>query len=299
MPSTPKREYLIPADTEAIFVQDFFPEEFLGGAELTSEAFIHHSPYRVFKLHASSLTPQMLQEHRDKIWIFGNFQSVNLSLLGLALNLKLRLYMIEYDYKFCDFRLPQLHQFQRNSPCDCHTRERGRFIAKLFKEARKSFFMSEKQMQVYGELFPSAKPNGVALSSAWVKEDLEYLRTLRACRVSNGRWAILKRDSFVKNQTGTEAYARAHGISYDLVGEMPYREFLRILSSYDGLLFHPAGYDSCPRLTIEAKLMGMQLLLNEHVQHKEEPWFNQNVSSIEEYLLEIPHRLWRIIEATG
>lgn len=298
MNSAPQKEYAIPADAEVVFVQDFFTEDLLGGAELTSDAFIHYSPYRVHKLHGASLTAQLLQQHRDKIWLFGNFQSVNLSLLGLALNLKVTLYIIEYDFKFCDFRLPQLHESQMRSPCDCHLRDRGKFIARLYNEATKSFFMSEKQMRVYEDLFPTAKPNGVALSSAWLDEDLQYLRSLRASRTPNGRWAILKRDSFLKNQGGTESYARAHGVAYDLLGEMPYREFLRALSNYDGLIFHPAGYDTCPRLTIEAKLLGLQVLMNEHVQHRDEPWFNQSPALMEEYLRDIPRRLWRIVEAT-
>jgi glycosyltransferase involved in cell wall biosynthesis len=54
----------------------------------------------------------------------------------------------------------------------------------------------------------------------------------------------------------------------------------------------PLGGDTCPRLVIEAKLLGLELIINENVQHASEDWFNQDVDRVEQYLLSAHDRFW-------
>ena len=42
----------LPEDSQIIFVADFFANDLVGGAELTTEALIKSSPFNVFKLHS-------------------------------------------------------------------------------------------------------------------------------------------------------------------------------------------------------------------------------------------------------
>ena len=50
------------------------------------------------------------------------------------------------------------------------------------------------------------------------------------------------------------------------------------LSTSKGLIFMPVASDTCPRLVMEAKMLGCDLILNEHVQHKDEAWFKTQES---------------------
>ena len=60
-----------------------------------------------------------------------------------------------------------------------------------------------------------------------------------------------------------------------------------------GLCFTPAGADTCPRLVIEAKLLGCELHLNDNVQHSNEDWFNtDDVDKVDSYLRKVPQRFW-------
>ena len=100
----------------------------------------------------------------------------------------------------------------------------------------------------------------------------------------------------IKAQQQTETYAGINNRDYQLIGKLPYEEFLEKLSEYKGLIFHPAGFDTCPRLVIEAKLMGLELDLNENVQHREEQWFSsENISDTISYLEDSYSRFWKII----
>ena len=85
-------------DAQIIFVSDLFAEEYVGGAELTSEALIQESPFRVQKLKSKNVTLSTLEQGAGKFWIFGNFSQLNPELIpSIVGNLKYAI--LEYDYK--------------------------------------------------------------------------------------------------------------------------------------------------------------------------------------------------------
>ena len=70
-------------------------------------------------------------------------------------------------------------------------------------------------------------------------------------------------------------------------------ETLQMLAQAKGLCSLPPGADTCPRMVIEAKLLGCELHLNDNVQHKDEEWFNtDDLSVTENYLKSVPQRFW-------
>ena len=134
------------------------------------------------------------------------------------------------------------------------------------------------------------------LSSVWRDMDLDALLQLRKESRKSEKWAVLTGGSWIKNQEKTEAYCKANGLAYELIGNLTYLEFLNRLSGYKGLVFHPAGFDTCPRLVIEAKIMGLELDLNENVQHQDEKWFKDaSPDDIVKYLRDRPERFWSIL----
>ena len=94
---------LIPDDVDVIFVSDMFVEDYVGGAELTSEAIIKSSPLKVFKLHARDVNLQTLEAGHKKYWIFGNFASMKPEVIPTIVA-NIQYSILEYDYKFCKYR---------------------------------------------------------------------------------------------------------------------------------------------------------------------------------------------------
>lgn len=289
------KEYVIPTNTEVIFVADFFATDITGGAELTSESIIDKCKKRWFKLHSHSLTPAMVEKNRSKLWILFNWKNADLNAIKSLVINKCKVVVVEYDYKYCIYRSSHLHKLSTQNDCNCHTSDYGNFVARFYEYANHVFFMSEAQKNEYERLFPNIKLTSTVLSSAWHEKDFETFRNIRNNRQSNNRWAILKGGSWIKNQGTTEQYARMNHLPYDLVGGLQYDEFIKTLGQYKGLIFHPAGFDTCPRLVIEAKLMGLDLDLNSNVQHRDEDWFNKTIPEIEEYLTARPSEFWTII----
>ena len=60
-------------ETRFVFVSDIFLEDYVGGAELTSQALIDTCPYPIETLKASEVTLELLEQGYKKLWIFGNF----------------------------------------------------------------------------------------------------------------------------------------------------------------------------------------------------------------------------------
>ena len=93
---------------DVVFVADFFAEDLIGGAELTTEALIESSPFRVFKLRSREVSMKNLEEGHGKYWIFGNWAGLDKNLIPtIVANMKYS--VLEYDYKFCKYRSPEKH----------------------------------------------------------------------------------------------------------------------------------------------------------------------------------------------
>jgi glycosyltransferase involved in cell wall biosynthesis len=284
-------------ESDVIFVADLFTDEYTGGAELTTEALFGTSPYKTYKLKSSDLTEQLIQQGVNKTWVFFNFAGMNLNLIPLAVA-NLYYFIVEYDYKFCRYRSIELHKKETGEECDCHNEDYGKFISSFFAGAEKIFWMSDKQKERYQERFPFlTNKKSIRLSSVFDIKDLEQIENLRKVRKTNktnGKWAIIGSNSWIK---GVEESKKKldeffKNGNYDVLSGLNYSDLLRTLSEYEGLCFMPLGGDTCPRIVIEAALLGLNLHINKNVQHVGEAWWGGSPDEIESYLLEGHNRFW-------
>lgn len=289
-------------EANIVFVADFFIDEYAGGAELTTEALIETSPYPAYKIKSSELTQELIQKGVNKTWIFFNFTQMDLNLIPIIIA-NIYYFITEYDYKFCKYRSIELHKKETDEECNCHNEDYGKFISSFFAGAEKIFWMSDKQKERYQERFPFLTDDkSIRLSSVFDVKDLEQIESLRISRKengTNGKWAIVGSNSWIKGVKETEQKLLEflEGKSkYDILSGLSYSDLLKKLSTYEGFCFMPLGGDTCPRIVIEAKLLGLQLLINENVQHLGEEWFSKDPNEIEAYLLDGHKRFWDEIE---
>lgn len=290
---------LIEEDCEIIFVADLFEEDYAGGAEMTSEALIQESPYKVQKIHSRDVSLASLSQGKDKFWLFGNFAQLNPELIPtIVANIDYGI--LEYDYKYCKFRSPEKHKSVLNVDCDCHDQMNGKLISAFFYGSKCLWWMSEKQKKVYHERFPFlAEKDNIVLSSVFTKKTLGLLRVLRTSSKDSERkgWLVLGSQSWVKGYESAKKWCEDNNISHEVVWNVPYEELLAKLSASEGFVYLPAGADTCPRMVIEAKLLGCKLHINEFVQHKDEEWFDtDNLESIHDYLYTSPGLFWKTVE---
>lgn len=289
---------LVRDDTEIIFVADLFEEDYAGGAEMTSEAIIQSSPLKIQKIYAKDVNLSILNQGLKKFWIFGNFSQLNPELIPTIVA-NLQYSVLEYDYKFCKYRSPEKHRVATGKSCDCHDQMNGKLVSAFYYGSKALWWMSEKQKEKYHALFPFlAERDNIVLSSVFSRKTLAALKLLRETVAQEERsgWIVLGSQSWVKGFETAKRWCEDNGKDYEVVWNLPYEQLLAKLASAEGFVYLPAGGDTCPRMVIEAKLLGCKLQLNEDVQHKDEEWFSTNdLESIEGYLSVAPDFFWKSI----
>lgn len=288
----------IPNSAKIVFVADMFVEDYVGGAELTTEALITSSPFEVYKLHAKDVTLDLLRQGHEKFWVFGNFTSLNPELIpSLVGNIKYS--VLEYDYKFCKFRSIEKHQSVTGKPCDCADNISGKMVSAFYFASMGLWWMSEAQKDRYTDRFPFLNTaNNTVLSSVFTPEILGYMKSLRTKYTDRKKWIVLGSDSWIKGASAAETWCKENNKDYEILWNVPYNELLDKLAQSEGFVYLPEGGDTCPRMVIEAKLLGCKLQLNTNVQHASEEWFNTNdLEDIEGYLFNSPKIFWNGIKA--
>jgi len=285
--------------TDVVFVADLFAENYSGGAELTSEALIKNAPVNVQKVLSKDVNINLLEQGASKYWIFGNFSGLDARLIpSIVANLKYS--VLEYDYKYCRYRSPEKHEFAEQKECDCHEIEVGKMISAFYFGSKSLWWMSEAQQDHYIKKFPflAEKQNSV-LSSVF---DDNFFINIKALRKTNEmavreKWIVLGSDSWVKGADQAKQWCIDQGHEYEVVWGLSHYEVLSALASAKGFVYLPRGKDTCPRMVIEAKLLGCELVLNEYVQHQHEEWFaTDNILEIEEYLYAAREMFWKQIQ---
>ena len=291
--------YQIDPEANFIFVSDMFVEDYVGGAELTSEALINECPAKIQKIHSRNINLALLDQGISKFWIFGNFSQLNPELIpSIVANLKYT--VLEYDYKYCKFRSPEKHEAAAGTPCDCHQNISGKLVSAFYYGAQCLWWMSEAQKNKYTSLFPFLlEKDNVVLSSVFSKETLGYIRHLRQekAKDKNKNWIVLGSDSWVKGADNARQWCEDNKKDFEIVWNVPYNMMLDKLASSEGFVYLPAGSDTCPRMVIEAKLLGCKLQLNDNVQHKDEDWFDiDDLEAISNYLYASPELFWKSLK---
>ena len=280
-----------------VVVSDLFSNEYNGGAELSTDSLISYTDKKVIKIKSKDVNVHHVSLYKNYQWIFTNFTQIDPYMINIVIKEIKKYHIIEYDYKYCNFRLPQ-HPYHRGK-CLCENLQIGNFIRTFYKHSTTLSWMSKAQMMHYHEKFPELKNNNnFILSSIFSIEDMQTIRALSKSRQTlnlNNEMLLLGSSSWVKGFDNAREYCEERRIATKVVWGMEYHDVLKTMSEHRGIVYLPNGFDTCPRWTIEAKLLGCKMILNEFVQHKDEEWFNKSNEEIYSYLENQPKKFWKEI----
>ena len=282
---------IIPENTTVVFVADMFARDYLGGAELTTQALIDSAPenFGVCCVHTSKLTKATIESGRGKFWIFGNFATIDPHLIPEIVK-NLRYAVLEYDYKFCKYRSPEKHFHETGTKCDCADSLHGKLVSAFLHAATTVFWMSEEQLKTYSSYYPFLEdPNQgsrqITLSSVFDHDTFSKISALNALEREKSGYAILKSSSWIKGYEDAKQYCVDNNLEYSEIENLTYEQTLDKLSLSKGFVYLPRGGDTCPRMVLEAQLLGCELITNDNVQHKKEfPFSEGNIEDIFLYL---------------
>lgn len=262
-----------------VVVADYFTEQVLGGAELSTQALIDTCPGDVVAILSRDIGDEDIEKYKDHYWIFTNVWLLKWGLIPRIVN-TLKYSIVEYDFKYCVYRSPDMHARQEGMDCNCT----NIVLDEFFMRADNIFFMSALQKVWYEMKMPFLKDQRCfVLSSLFDDKTLDKLTALAPEHKENC-WAIMWSASSLKGFNEAVRYAETHKINYRIFKDLGYDEMLMALSKCEGLIYKPIGGDTCPRAVIEAKLMGLKCDLNYFVMHQYEEWFAGDVEQALRYL---------------
>tara|TARA_B100000287_G_scaffold401475_2_gene421567 strand:- start:540 stop:1394 length:855 start_codon:yes stop_codon:yes gene_type:complete len=280
-----------------VFISDMFADTYRGGAELTTDAIIRSANLDkliIGKIPSHAVTAAQIDSGKNVHWIVCNFSALNDD-IKIKMCKESDYSIIEYDYKFCRFRSVEKHKAIMGSECDCLTHFDGKLNMAFYGYAKKIWFMSEGQKNIFVEYMPHLKNKNLeVLSSIFYPGDLRFMKSIKDNEKENP-YIILKSESWIKGTQSCIEYAKENNLEYELVEKLSYHELLIKMSTAKGLIFRPLGNDTCPRIVIEARLLGCDLKLNDYVQHKNEEWFSSQQSCYD-YLDNRVDKFWKYYE---
>ena len=294
-----KSRMRIPSDAEIIFIADLFVDDYVGGAELTSEALISSTELKVCKILSKDLTIDLLEQGHQKYWIFGNYSQLDHNLIPTIIS-NLNYSILEYDYKYCKWRSPEKHEAIDGVVCNCQNDMNGKMVSAFMYGAKSLWWMSEKQMEKYHLIYPFlAELDNTVLSSVF---DDAFFITVKMLRekykdVECKGWIVLGSTSWIKGIDDARSWCIENDKEYEIISNLPYETVLEKLARAEGFVYLPKGGDTCPRMVIEAKLLGCELHINDNVEHATELWFDtDDMFDTEAYLYAAREMFWNNIK---
>jgi len=277
-----------------VCVADFFTENLIGEAELTTEAILKPSREHVVKILSENLDLEFIKKYENAKWIIGNLTRIDKTILDYISSSSLEYHFIEYDYKCCILRMPEYHK-RVNGNC-CKENTVGETIIPFFLNAKTLWFMSKGQKEWYENEYPAFKDheNSYVLSSIFDEQTINAILSMD-CTNKNNVYLIQQSPHPLKGTEQGIQYAKDNNLEYELFSKLPYEQVLEKFAQSRGFIFLPTEFDTCPRVTIEAKMLGCDVITNENVQHRDEEWFNKDSSSIVSHMRERLEFFWNTI----
>jgi hypothetical protein len=255
--------------SKVVFLADFFKEQVTGGAEINDNTlieFLDNQNLLHAKINCYEITPEYLLANKDKYYIISNFVSLK-TVCKATLYQFCKYSIYEHDYKFLKCRNPI------NFP---------EFIApkgeltnlNFYKGAHRVICLSKLQKGIYEKNLSLKNLENIG-TSLFSEELIEFLLSLsKGEKVKE--YAVIESNNIIKCTDKTVQFCKQKKWDYDLISNPDNNEFLKILSEYQNLVFMTGHPEPTPRLAIECKLMGVNMIAPRNlIGIASEDWFKK------------------------
>lgn len=253
--------------TKFAFISDFFQE--IGGGEMVDarlrEILCPETPSPM-KLRSVDCNFHSLEKIRNYSIIVSNFTA--LSEEARQFLIKNCNYIIwEHDHKYLKTRNPSVFK-DWLAPKD-----QLQFLD--FYKAAKSVVCQTKQ-----HLDVVFKNTGLTNlvnygGSIWSNEQLDYLAELGDLGPAFDKTAILDSEIVHKGTRQAIEYCKQKNIEYTLLEVKDWKEFISDLNNHPQLIFFPQVLETCSRIAVEARMLGLKVLGNNNLSALKEDWFKE------------------------
>jgi len=243
-----------PNDLKCVFVCDFYKTDLnnKGGAENNDSVLIsllEKYGFEVEKKYSRDISPQFIEANKNKKFIIGNF--VQLTEASKA-SLKNKHYIIyEHDHKYLKTRDPSTFP---------------NFLAPKDQIVNKDFYKNSKCVVCLSNSQADSVKNNLGIlnvesigCSLWSEKKLNFISDISEIKKEK-KYCVVNSRNIVKGTRLAAEYCRRSDCSYDLIESSNEKEFLKILASYQTLVYIPTVLESLCRLVVEAKMLNCKVI---------------------------------------
>ena len=251
-----------------IFVADFFSNEINGGGELNNDEFISlvkQRGHEIFPVKSSLLTIDIVKKFADCHYIFGNFLALSPSVYQYILENNIKYSIYEHDHKYLIARDPSKYE-NHVAPKDHLTN------VEFYKKAVAIFCQSKLHQETVQKNLNLDTIHNLS-GNLWSLESLSLLRR-NSTKDKKKIVSIWNSSNPIKNTAKAVAYCKIKKIPYELLGPLPYEDFLDAMGKNNSFLFFPETMETLCRVVVEARMMNVKTMTNGHLGATSEEWFS-------------------------
>ena len=236
-----------------------------GGGEINDRELINiirSRGHEVSEFRTRGYDLDSLKKHAGSLFIISNFIYLDPKVIKALGKEKYVIY--EHDHKYLSSRNPAEY-------ADC----RVPFDRILNREFYKAAVATLCQTSFHSKILKSnlLLDNVVSLGgNLWSEEVLDLLAKLSKGE-KNDTAAVMKSDIPHKNTGGALALCESKGLTPNLIPKMKYLDFLKKLSESSKFVFLPRSPETCSRVLVEARMLGLSILTNKNSGAVHEDWF--------------------------
>jgi hypothetical protein len=251
-----------------VFIADAFIEDILGGGEICNECVINNyknNNVEVIKLHSYKSNLETIKSLKNSFFIIGNFIGLKTDVLEYITN-NLNYIIYEHDYKFLKSRNPAKY-FNFIAPYE------EIVYYNFYKNAKKVFCQSEFQKQI---IYNNLKiENLFSLgTNFWLEQHYNLMEQISTI-TKKQKYAIIDYNIDHKNTFGSIQYCINNKLEYEIIKDSNYDSFIKKLGQYKGFIFLPKTPETFSRTCLEAKMMNLELKINNLIGASKETWFKE------------------------
>lgn len=258
-----------------LFISDFFVSDLIGGAELVDDTVIKYLQNKFPLIRKKSMEVTKDDLVRSDFIILSNISMLNQNFVDF-IKTKKKYIILEHDYKIHVTRHPWRF---KNSIIP----QNERINYDLYENAVAVFVQTKDHLDVM--LSNEVKANFINLEcSIWSDTELNYLKSFINKTNKSKNFAIVNSKNWIKNTQGAIEFCKVNKLDYDLINTSNYQEFIRSLANYSTLVFFPIARETCCRLIVEARCLGLNVITTSNSGAFMSNWFSKKETDLLEYL---------------
>jgi len=250
-----------------VLISDFSAEEMpYGGGEINDRELVNllrARGHEVVEKRSRNVNMDFLKEHSGNFFIVSNF--VFLSREAFLALQKEKYVIYEHDHKYLASRNPSDFKDWK-APFD-------RVVNRTFYQKAVAILC---QTSFHSKILKGnlLLDNVISLGgNLWSDEILDKIKELSK-KEKNDKAAVMQSSIPHKNTLGAIELCKSRDLECELIPTMKYEAFLEKLSENSKFVFLPKSPETCSRVLVEARMLGLSVLTNKNSGAVHEDWFS-------------------------